>query len=94
MPFSPEAEEVVFINHLRGRQAVSRKAARKQEDHDCVGGMARTARCVAALPGNLVAGGQVHALLDKFVEARPELIKACCSAIGSEAPDAGRRRSP
>ena len=41
------------------------------------------------MPGNLVAGGQIRALMDTFLAARPELIAACCDAIGLEDPGAG-----
>ena len=51
--------------------------------------MARTARCVAALPGNIVAGGQVRALVDKFLETRPELVSVRCDSVGSDEPGAG-----
>ena len=44
----PEAEAVVFTNPLRGTPSGGKKAMRRQEDLDCVGGMARTARCSAA----------------------------------------------
>ncbi len=50
---------------------------------------ARTARCVASLPGNLVAGGHIRQDLDKFLKDMPELIKVCCDTAGSEAPEAG-----
>ena len=72
---------------------MGRKALHKQQDDACIGGMARTARCVAALPGNLVAGGHMRKLLDTFIADHPDVVEQCCSAIGAEAPDAGPSES-
>jgi hypothetical protein len=85
----PEADKVTFSTQLRGAQDGGKRAMRQLEDEDCIGGMARTARCVAALPGNLVAGGQIRVLLDRFVAARPTLVERCCEAIGSDVTGAG-----
>ena len=85
----PEADKVTFSNLLRGAQDGGKRALRQHEDDECIGGMARTARCVAALPGNLVAGGQIRVLLDDFVAARPALVELCCKAIGSDVAEAG-----
>jgi hypothetical protein len=85
----PEAEAVEFTSQLRGYRSGGKKATRKQEDIDCIGGMARTSRCVAALPGNIVAGGQIRVLMDAFLLRWPDLIATCCSAIGAEDPSAG-----
>jgi len=56
----PEANEVQFINELRGGRTAGKKDIRRRQDFECLGGMARAARCVATLPGNLVAGGHVR----------------------------------
>ena len=80
---------MVFTNQLRGSRSGGKKAARRQEDFECVGGMARTSRCVAALPGNIVAGGQLRVLLDAFHKARPELTATCCNALGADGPEPG-----
>ena len=81
-----EADEITYATRLRGPQAGGRKALHRQQDAECVGGMARTSRCVAALPGNLVAGGRVREVLTTFIRDHPDVVRQCGAAIGSEAP--------
>ena len=61
-----EATVVDMDTHLRV-SVVNPKSSRKIEDEDCIGGMARAARAVASLTGNLVIGGQVSKILDCFL---------------------------
>ena len=83
-----EATDTDVDTQLRGSIA-NPKLMRRIEDEQCVGGMARAARAVASLPGNLVIGGQVRKILDSFLCEFPHVVDDCTRAIGSEAKDAG-----
>ena len=85
-----DAERVEFEHHLR-LPGADPKADRKREDDECLGGMARTSRAVAALPGHLVLGGRLRRALDDFVRLRPHVVQDCLSALGSDDPAAGPR---
>ena len=51
--------------------------------------MARAARAVASLPGNLVIGGQVRKIHDCFLVEFSHVVDDCHHAIGSDSEDAG-----
>ncbi len=80
---------MMFANRLRGVRKACKKDIRRFQDYECIGGMARAARCVAALPGNIVAGGQIRRILDEFIQDKLATIDACVNALGREVPDAG-----
>ena len=83
-----EATVVELDTQSRG-SVVNPKSSRKIEDEECIGGMARAARAVASLPGNLVTGGQASKILDCFLVEFTHVVDDCIRTIVSDAEDAG-----